>query len=68
MLKDNAEFTKLEHKLSRQVTKASGDFGLLEAGDRIMVCLSGGKNSYAMLSFLQLTQKKAPFKFELVSI
>ncbi len=68
MLKDNTDFTKLEHKLRRQMAKASGDFGLLEAGDRIMVCLSGGKDSYAMLSLLQLIQKKAPFKFDLVAV
>ncbi len=68
MLKDNTDLTKLEHKLRRQIAKASGDFGLLEAGDRIMVCLSGGKDSYAMLSLLQLIQKKAPFKFELVAV
>ena len=68
MLKDNFDFNKLEHKLRRQITKASIDFSLLEADDRIMVCLSGGKDSYAMLSLLQLIQKKAPFKFELVAV
>ncbi len=68
MLKDNFNFNKLEQKLRRQMTKASVDFGLVEADDRIMVCLSGGKDSYAMLSLLQLIQKKAPFKFELVAV
>ena len=68
MLKDNTVFYKLEHKLRRQMAKASGDFGLLEAGDRIMVWLSGVKDSYAMLSLLQLIQQKSPFKFELVAV
>ncbi len=65
--KHNA-FSKIEHKLRRQMAKASGDFGLIEAQDRIMVCLSGGKDSFAMLSLLQLIQKKAPFDFELVAV
>ncbi len=68
MTTHNVEFSKLEHKLRRQMAKASGDFGLVEAQDRIMVCLSGGKDSFAMLSLLQLIQKKAPFDFELVAV
>ncbi|TDR20627.1 tRNA 2-thiocytidine(32) synthetase TtcA [Marinicella litoralis] len=68
MQTDNTEFYKLENKLRRQMAKASGDFGLIEAGDRIMVCLSGGKDSYAMLSLLQLIQNKAPFEFDLVAV
>ena len=68
MQTDNNDFHKLEKKLRRQMAKASGDFGLLEAGDRIMVCLSGGKDSYAMLSLLQLIQQKAPFEFELIAV
>lgn len=68
MPKDNTDFHQLENKLRRQMAKASGDFGLIEAGDRIMVCLSGGKDSFAMLSLLQLIQKKAPFKFDMVVV
>lgn len=68
MLKENIKFNKLQTKLRRQMAKASGDYGLLESGDRIMVCMSGGKDSYAMLSLLQLIQRKAPFQFELVAV
>jgi len=68
MQKDNTEFFKLEQKLRRQVAKASGDFGLIEPNDRIMVCLSGGKDSFTMLSLMQLIQKKAPFQFEMVAV
>ncbi len=68
MHKDNIKFQKLETQLRRLMAKASGDFGLLEAGDRIMVCLSGGKDSYAMLSLLQLIQQKAPFEFDMVAV
>jgi len=59
---------KLAQKLRKQVARASGDFGLIEAGDRIMVCLSGGKDSYAMLTLLQMIQHKAPFDFQLVAV
>jgi tRNA 2-thiocytidine biosynthesis protein TtcA len=59
---------QLAQKLRRQVAKASGDFGLIEAGDRIMVCLSGGKDSYAMLTLMQMIQQKAPFDFQLVAV
>ncbi len=68
MATNNTAIHKLENKLRRQMAKASGDFGLIEENDRIMVCLSGGKDSYAMLSLLQLIQKKAPFKFELIAV
>lgn len=68
MHQDNITFSKLENKLRRQMARASGDFGLIEAGDRIMVCLSGGKDSYAMLTLMQLIRHKAPFDFDLIAV
>ncbi len=65
---DQHTFTQLENKLRRQMAKASGEYGLIETGDRIMVCLSGGKDSYTMLSLMRLIQKKAPFDFDLVAV
>lgn len=61
-------FDKVQDRLRRQMTAASADYGLVESGDRIMVCLSGGKDSYTMLSLLQKIQRKAPFHFDLVAV
>ena len=61
-------FDKIQDRLRRQMTAASADYGLVESGDRIMVCLSGGKDSYTMLSLLQKIQRKAPFHFDLVAV
>jgi len=62
------EFNKLAKRIRRQVGDAIVDFGMIEEGDRVMVCLSGGKDSYGMLDVLLSLQKKAPVKFELIAV
>ena len=66
--KADYEFNKLAKRIRRQVGEAIADFKLIEEGDRVMVCLSGGKDSYGMLDVLRSLQKKAPINFELIAV
>ncbi len=66
--KDDYEFNKLAKRIRRQVGEAIVDFGMIEEGDRVMVCLSGGKDSYGMLDVLMSLKEKAPINFELIAV
>lgn len=62
------DFNKLQKRLRRQVGEAIVDYNMIEEGDRVMVCLSGGKDSYTMLDILISLQRSAPIQFELIAV
>ena len=59
---------QLERKMSHLFAKACKDYGMIQPGDRVMVCMSGGKDSYGLLHFMQRTQKHSPVKFEIIAV
>ena len=66
--KSSYNHNKLRKRLRRLTGQAIADYSMIEEGDRVMVCLSGGKDSYTMLDILLHLQRSAPIEFEIIAI
>ena len=66
--KSRTDFNKLQKRLRRLTGQAIADYNMIQDGDKIMVCLSGGKDSYTMLEMLLSLQLSAPIKFEIIAV
>lgn len=66
--KNRTELNKLHKRLRHNVGDAIADYNMIEEGDKVMVCLSGGKDSYTMLEILRNLQKTAPIQFEIIAV
>lgn len=64
----DAQFNRLQKRLRRKVGEAIGDYSMIEDGDRVMVCLSGGKDSYTMLDMLLALQRVAPVTYSIIAV
>ena len=66
--KQRVDQNKLSKRVMREAGRAIGDYNMIEEGDRVMVCLSGGKDSYSMLDILMTLRTRAPINFEIVAV
>ena len=66
--KERVDLNKLSKRVMREAGRAIGDYNMIEQGDRVMVCLSGGKDSYSMLDILMTLRNRAPIDFEIIAV
>src|SRR5690606_10840788 len=66
--KQRVNENKLSKRLIRETSRAISDFNMIEDGDKVMVCLSGGKDSYSMLDILLTLKARAPINFDIIAV